>query len=277
MKALLRILTAALFAVVTLGSAFALDVPGLTGRVVDGAKVLSEQQKSELSALLKGIEDKTTAQVVVLTVESLGGEDVFEFVQKTYRQWKLGQADKNNGLLIFASKGDRKFRVHTGYGLEGPIPDAEALSIARRVMGPYMQGRKNGTDDYFGAFKAGIERVSALLNGEVQPRERLTSEGSKGGDGGLLLFGFALFVGCFFGIFHPFAGGAVGGLGFAASAAFLIGTVPSVLIAGAVGFLVCILCSVLGVIPGLGGGFGGGGVFSGGGGSSGGGGASSDF
>lgn len=276
MKALLRILTAALFAVVTLGSAFALDVPGLTGRVVDGAKVLSEQQKAELSALLKGIEDKTTAQVVVLTVESLGGEDVFEFVQKTFRTWKLGQADKNNGLLIFASKNDRKFRVHTGYGLEGPIPDAEAISIARRIMGPFMQGKKNGTDDYFGAFKAAIERISALINGEVQSRERLTSEGSKGGDGGLVLFGIALFVGCFFGILHPIAGGAVGGLGFAASAAVVMGTVQAVLVAGVIGFVLCLVCALLGIIPGIGGGSGGG-VFSGGGGSSGGGGASSDF
>lgn len=163
MKALLRLLTIALFAVVTLGSAFALDVPSLTGRVVDGAKVLTEQQKVTLEESLRVIEQKTTAQVVIVTVDTLRGEDIFEFSQKVFRVWKLGSAKKNNGILIIAAKNERQLRIHTGYGEEGPIPDAESVSIIRQTMAPFMQGKKGGFDNYFHAFEAGIARIARKI------------------------------------------------------------------------------------------------------------------
>jgi uncharacterized protein len=86
--------------------------------VVDLAGIIQKEYNAKLTAHLKELEQKTTAQVIVLTVQSLDGEDMSDFAQRTFEKWKLGQKEKNNGLLIVVSLKDRKYRFQTGYGLE---------------------------------------------------------------------------------------------------------------------------------------------------------------
>jgi uncharacterized protein len=287
MKALSRIVVAIFAIAMTLGSAFALDVPTLTGRVVDGAKVLSATQHEELTGMLRALEEKTTAQVVILTIDSLEGEEVAQFAQKVFDAWKLGQAKVDNGLLIVLAKKERKIRIHPGYGLEAPIPDAEAWSIIRREMAPQLKGKKGGEDDYHAALKAAVTRISALINGEVQPRERSVSSNNKISNTLLVLFA-VLLVGAAIMTFVTdswIVGGLVGGLGSPAALAGVVGVtaISTLLITAAIGFAIGSLAWLIvqlftggfGVPGGVGTGSGEG--FSGGGGMSGGGGASGDF
>ncbi|OGG60765.1 hypothetical protein A2765_01465 [Candidatus Kaiserbacteria bacterium RIFCSPHIGHO2_01_FULL_56_24] len=274
MKAFVRMLVTALFVVAGFGSAFALDVPALTGRVVDNAGVLKAGERQELESALRAIEEKTSAQIVILTVKSMEGEDPTDWSQTVFRTWKLGQADKNNGLLIFLTVAERKIRIHTGYGLEGPIPDAEAWSIIRRTMAPQL---RKGSENYFAALKDGVARVGQLITGEVKPGERPLSPSDKTNSGALLLFLIPLLLAALACEFHPVAGGVVNGAG-AAGIAWLLFGMNVAAIALVIGFLIGLVAQfVLQMLLHVGLSGGGGGGFSGGGGSSAGGGAIGDF
>ncbi|MCU0363800.1 MAG: TPM domain-containing protein [Bacteroidales bacterium] len=104
----------------TLGAA---DVPFLTGRVNDNARILSAGTLSFLGDSLKAHEDRTTNQVVVLTLSTIGGESIEDYANRVFNEWKLGQRGKDNGVLILVVPDDRQMRIEVGYGLEGVLPD----------------------------------------------------------------------------------------------------------------------------------------------------------
>ena len=81
-------------------SAFALDFPALTGRVVDQASVMTAQSRTDLEAKLKELEDKSSIQLVVATVKSLQGGDIETYANELFQFWKLGKTKKNNGALL---------------------------------------------------------------------------------------------------------------------------------------------------------------------------------
>jgi uncharacterized protein len=110
--------------------------------VVDTAHVLRDDTRQSLEGLLGELDRATTAQVKLLTVPSLDGEDVFSFSQRHYTLWKLGRKDKSNGALIVLSVADRKVRIHTGYGLEGVMPDSWIGSLSREVAEEYFRQGK---------------------------------------------------------------------------------------------------------------------------------------
>jgi len=116
--------------------------------VVDLAGVIPEEVQAQLNAYLKELEQKTTAQVLVLTVQSLDGQSIEEFAFNTKELWKLGQKGKDNGLLIAVAVHDRKYRIETGYGLEGVLPDSLVGSIGREYLVPSFRKGDYGTGIY---------------------------------------------------------------------------------------------------------------------------------
>jgi uncharacterized protein len=102
----------------------ALQFPALTGRVVDQANVIPAQNRSALESKLKDLEDKSGIQLVVATVASLQGSDIETFANELFRYWKLGEMNRNNGVLLLVATSERKVRIEVGYGLEGTPTDA---------------------------------------------------------------------------------------------------------------------------------------------------------
>src|SRR3954464_10802794 len=88
-----------------------LAFPPLTGRVVDAANILKPEDRAALEQKLKAHEDKTTDQVVVATVPGLGGTSVEDYANRLFREWRLGQKEKNNGILVLVAPNDRKVRI----------------------------------------------------------------------------------------------------------------------------------------------------------------------
>ena len=150
-------------------SATAVDVPYLSGRVVDDAEILSPAAREGLTATSKAHEDKTTNQVVVLTVPTFGGESVEEYANRVFSSWKLGQKGKDNGVLVLVVPNDRKMRIEVGYGLEGALPDVEASRIIRNRMAPKFKA-----GDFDGGVTDGVDAIVAQLEGR----------GGTSGDGG---------------------------------------------------------------------------------------------
>ncbi len=91
--------------------------------VNDYADALSTQAEAEIQSIAVALYNETTAQVCVLTVESLDGEDISEYSVEVFREWGIGDKEKDNGVLIVLSVGDREVWVTTGYGVEGTLTD----------------------------------------------------------------------------------------------------------------------------------------------------------
>jgi len=141
--------------------AFALDYPPLTGRVVDQANVISAQSRGALETKLKELEDKSSIQLVVATVKSLQGSDIETYANGLFRFWKLGQAQKNNGVLLLVAPAEHKVRIEVGYGLEGTLTDAlSSVIIASAVIPRFKAG------DFSGGIERGVDGIINVLSGD---------------------------------------------------------------------------------------------------------------
>jgi len=176
-----------LVAAATSWRAAALEVPPLTGRVVDEAELLSPRAEAGISRALVDLEATDSTQVVVLTIPALAGESLEDFsLRVAHDAWHLGQKGKDNGVLILVVRDDRKVRIEVGRGVEGVLTDLLAGRIVDRVMIPHFREK-----DWEGGIAAGVEAVTQAVRGEYQvppaARKRRASRPIDGFFGILLL------------------------------------------------------------------------------------------
>lgn len=191
------------FILISISAFGQLDVPYLSGRVVDEANVLSNETAQQLESILKAHEDSTTNQIVVLVIPSLNGEILEEYSLKVAETWAIGQKGTDNGVLLLIAIEDRKMRIEVGYGLEGDLTDALASRIIRNEIAPnFRQG------DYDQGITAGVNGIINAISGSYDPEYVETYEDDEialfGGVGGIpwyvsLLAGgvFLLVIGTF--------------------------------------------------------------------------------
>ncbi len=184
-------------------SIFSLEVPLLSGRVIDEVGTLSEQSKKDLEAKLKDHEKQTSNQVVVLIIPTLAGESLEEYSLKVASTWKLGQKKKDNGVLLLIIKNDRKLRIEVGYGLEAILTDVLCNQIIRNEITPqFKQGQ------FPLGIEKGIESILAAIGGTYTidlEKEKINSaySGSNRDDGEPIFF--RVFFGIiFFTVITPF-------------------------------------------------------------------------
>src|SRR6266478_8361707 len=109
-----------------------------TGYVTDLAGVIAPETKTRLEALCREVEEKTGAQIAVVTVHSLEGESVENFAVNLYKQLGVGSKGDNRGVLLLVAPDEHKYRIEVGYGLEPVINDARA-GDAGRAMVPLLR------------------------------------------------------------------------------------------------------------------------------------------
>ncbi|MFG1249897.1 TPM domain-containing protein [Xanthobacter flavus] len=136
-----------------------LTFPPLTGRVVDAAHVLDAGTLAALDAKLAAQEAKATDQLVVATVPSLQGTSIEDYANRLFRTWQIGQAKKNNGVLLLVAPSERKVRIEVGYGLEGILTDAVSATIIRNAIVPAF---KSG--DMAAGIVKGTDAILEILN-----------------------------------------------------------------------------------------------------------------
>src|SRR6202047_2856994 len=144
------------------GLAWAFDFPRLTGRVVDQADVIPAAARDTMAAKLKDLEDKSGIQLVVATVKSLQGNDIETYANQLFRAWKLGQAQKNNGVLLLVAPAEHKVRIEVGYGLEGTLTDALSSVIISSAIVPRFKA-----NDYSGGIERGVDGIISVLSGDT--------------------------------------------------------------------------------------------------------------
>ncbi|PIU41744.1 MAG: methanol dehydrogenase [Candidatus Omnitrophica bacterium CG07_land_8_20_14_0_80_42_15] len=126
------------------------EVPAPLGLVNDFAGVISPEYKDKINALTSEVEQKTSAEICVVTRSSIEpyGED--EYAQLLFDNWKIGKKGKDNGVLILLVVKERRWRIHTGYGVEGILPDGVCGEIGRTYMVPYFKDGKYSEGLYYG-------------------------------------------------------------------------------------------------------------------------------
>jgi uncharacterized protein len=138
------------------------DFPALSGRVVDRAELLTPAQEAALSRDLEALERRTTDQMVIVTVPSLGGRDIAEYGRALGTHWGIGQRGKDNGLLLIVAPNERQARVALGLGIARIVSDARAQAIMDQLMIPRFRE---------GQYHAGIRAATQVLIAELIARE----------------------------------------------------------------------------------------------------------
>ncbi|MDP4270379.1 MAG: TPM domain-containing protein [Bacteroidota bacterium] len=159
--------------------------------VNDLAGIFSDEQRQELEQSLVAFNDSTSNEIVIVTVNDLGGYDKMTFAQQIGSKWGVGKAKRNNGIVILLKpKNETRGEafIATGYGLEGALPDAICKRIVENEMIPYF--RRN---DYFGGVVSALRVIMPVAQGEYKYKTESPKKG--GGSGiGLVVIIFVIIV-----------------------------------------------------------------------------------
>ncbi|HTW44188.1 MAG TPA: TPM domain-containing protein [Acidobacteriaceae bacterium] len=136
------------------------DLPKPTDYVSDFAHVMSPAVIQKLDYVCGEVDHEAHAQIAVVTVNSLNGEDMFDYAVQLYQAWGIGAKggkDPDRGVLIIVAVKDRKRFISTGYGLEGILPDGRVGQIGREMV-PYLRN-----NDFDGAMTLAVGQISQII------------------------------------------------------------------------------------------------------------------
>lgn len=137
--------------------------PALETSVYDNAQMMSGFEAKSLEQKLLKYNDTTSSQIVVVTVNSLEGNDVAIYATELAHKWGIGQADKDNGVLILVAKDDRKVTIRTGYGVEHKLTDALSRRIIENDISPeFRQG------NFYGGLDKATNSIFQIMSGEYE-------------------------------------------------------------------------------------------------------------
>lgn len=131
--------------------------------VNDFGNFLEPFQRESLERKIRDYNDSTSSAIVVVTVPDLQDYDIAELALKYLREWGIGTAEKNNGVLILVSKAERKARIETGYGMEGVLPDITSKHIIEEKMIPAFK-----ENDYYRGFDNAVDAIILAAAGEYK-------------------------------------------------------------------------------------------------------------
>jgi uncharacterized protein len=161
-------------------SAEALDITKLkpTGYVNDFAHAIDAANAQRLEAYCGILERSTGAQMAIVTVDTLDGDDVADVASKLYHQWGIGKKPNDEGILLLFAIKDHKDRAEIGYGLEPVITDADGGSILRAIRPILRQGTYGpaflAVAQQFGAKIAASKNVDLPVDVRVPTRTRVS-------------------------------------------------------------------------------------------------------
>jgi uncharacterized protein len=158
----------------TAGAQAVKDLPQPTDYVNDFARVLSPEAVARIDAICAQLDHtQANAQVAVVTVRSLEGDDAANYANDLEDKWKIGKKGSDRGVLILLAVNDHKYRIEVGYGLEGILPDGKVGDIGRNMVPDLRQ------NDYDGALTFAVGEIAQVIadDAHVTLDQELQSQG----------------------------------------------------------------------------------------------------
>jgi uncharacterized protein len=134
------------------------DLPQPTDYVSDFAHVLSPEAIARLDSICSQLDhSKANAQIAVVTVHDLNGDDAADYADQLETKWKMGKKGSDRGALVLVAVADHKYRIEVGYGLEGILPDGKVGDIGREMVPDLRAG------DYDGAVTLAVGEMAQVI------------------------------------------------------------------------------------------------------------------
>ena len=147
-----------------------INLPDLTGRIVDLTNTLTSSEKNNLTSISERYENSTGNQMVVAFVNSTGGVPIEQYSIALAEKWEIGTKGKDNGLIIIVAKNDRKIRIEVGYGLEGEVTDLQSKLIIDKIITPFF--RQN---QYYTGIRNAMLSIASLTGANSEFAEETRS------------------------------------------------------------------------------------------------------
>jgi uncharacterized protein len=133
-------------------------LPQPTDYVSDFAHVLSPQAIARLDSICTQLDhSQANAQMAVVTVHDLNGDDAADYANQLEDHWKMGNKGDNKYAMVLLAVADHKYRIEVGYGLEGILPDGKTGDIGRQMVPDLKAG------DYDGAVTLAVGEVAQVI------------------------------------------------------------------------------------------------------------------
>jgi len=154
--------------------AYAQNVPQPSGWVNDFAGVISPEYKEKINSLISDLEQKTTSEIAVVTIDSISPYGEIDYARMLFDKWEPGKKGKDNGVLVLLAVKERRWRIETGYGVEGILPDGLCGEIGRNYMVPYFkEGR------YSEGLYAAVVKIAEVISGNNPSDLKLNSQSAR--------------------------------------------------------------------------------------------------
>ncbi|KKT35239.1 MAG: hypothetical protein UW24_C0012G0044 [Parcubacteria group bacterium GW2011_GWA2_44_12] len=135
------------------------NLPDPSGYVNDFAGILTN--RASLEQEIAQFEAETSNQIAVVTVNSLEGDTIENYAVRLFETWRIGEKNKDNGILLLIAPNEREVRIEVGYGLEGALTDITASAIIRNEILPQFKA-----NNYSAGVRAGVEAIMGAVKGE---------------------------------------------------------------------------------------------------------------
>lgn len=169
----------------------AANYPAYEGYVNDFAGIMDAGTKAKLVQLTRDLEARTGAELAVVSVKSLEDKDIETYSNELFKQWEIGKAKEDNGVLLLMALNERKVRIEVGYGLEGVLPDGKTGRILDQRVVPYFKESKYGEGLYEGAQAIAAE---IYREAQVSPPDSLKGKELTEEEGFTLLDGLIILL-----------------------------------------------------------------------------------
>jgi uncharacterized protein len=128
--------------------------PSLAGRINDFASVLTADERASLEREIIQFENSSGAILVMVTVTSYQPfPSISAFSAELFKNHGrgIGDATRNNGLLVVLAVRDLQVRITTGIGMEEVVTDRVATDVVQQMTpdfrrGAYGQGLRSGLE-----------------------------------------------------------------------------------------------------------------------------------
>ena len=150
------------------------EIPKEQTSLYDYNNLLNPSQKQRLEQKLVRYSDSTSTQIVIIIIKSTKGEYINYLGAEWAQKWGIGQAGKDNGILILLAEEDRKIGINTGYGIEAYLTDALSKRIITNDIIPYFKN-----NDYYGGLDRGTDAIFEVLTGTYKGSRQASDQNSS--------------------------------------------------------------------------------------------------